>query len=506
MFLTGRQPHFRKQKHHSNIYRVMALTALIVAGLVVFRDYKRGEVKPLFSPTATPTRTFVSYEQEGDTYFEIGKLDCAPETPDACAIGAYKNAVAIDPNNAVIYTRLARIQAYSIKLQATNEERLERLQEALASADQAVKIDPDDSSAHAVRAFVLDWLASIPQPLVTIEQRDEWLYEAEKEATKAFTLDETNTLALAYYAEILVDQGKLTQAEQKINQALESGKADMDIYRVHGYVLEYMGAYKASLEEYEKAAEVNPNMTFLYIDIGNKYRHLANINTSNDQKTELYGYALENFQKAVDINARLGIQDPTPYIAIANTYSQMGEFFVAVNNMRKVLQLNPGSASAYAQLGMVYHRSRNYEGSVPAFKCGLEGCTAEEACEVRQCDPDTDKAAGNWLDIKGLSLDDDTWIYYTTYGSVMAGLHKPSLPRCDHAMEILSMVRAMYGTNDEIMAIVKPSEEICEAAGYSLQGAALPSPTPATSETPPASTEMPTAAPLETLTAPTVGP
>ena len=94
-----------------------------------------------------------------------------------------------------------------------------RLQEALESAEKAVELAPDDSFAHAIYAFALDWNAN--STLVDEEQVQRYLLQAEQEANRALLLDSTNTLALAFYAEILVDQQKWNQAEINILQALE---------------------------------------------------------------------------------------------------------------------------------------------------------------------------------------------------------------------------------------------------------------------------------------------
>ena len=71
---------------------------------------------------------------------------------------------------------------------------------------------------HAVKAFALDWLSD---PNLGMEDRTGLLTEAEQEVIAAIQLDNQNDLALAYYAEILVDQQKWIQAEQNISQALE---------------------------------------------------------------------------------------------------------------------------------------------------------------------------------------------------------------------------------------------------------------------------------------------
>ncbi len=76
--------------------------------------------------------------------------------------------------------------------------------------------------------------------------------EAESEAVLALQLDNTNTLALAYYAEILVDQTKWTQALQYIEQAVERDPSLMDVHRILAYTYETLGEYNLAIQEYKK--------------------------------------------------------------------------------------------------------------------------------------------------------------------------------------------------------------------------------------------------------------
>ncbi len=145
----------------------MLWVVLIVFGVVILREFNRGQVKPLFLPTATPTRTTNSFALEGETHFEAGDLEKA--------IVAYQAATRLDPRNAGLWSELARIQAYSSSLLTTNDEQAARLQDALASAQKAVELAPDDSNSHAILAFVLDWNAN---PVWAADKIDEMLTQA----------------------------------------------------------------------------------------------------------------------------------------------------------------------------------------------------------------------------------------------------------------------------------------------------------------------------------------
>ncbi len=454
MNLPPRRRLFSRQEAVSP-YRLAFYIFLILGLLWLLRQVESEQVKPLFLPTPTPTRSALSYALEGDALFVAGKLDAA--------IAAYQQAVQVDPNDAQVWAKLARIQTYSSALLTTDPERLKRLQEAQASADKAVELAPDDSNAHAIRAFVLDWHAN--PSLVGEKKAQELLAEAEQEAVRALQLDNQNTLALAFYAEILVDQQKWVQAEQYIRQAVEQDPGLMDVHRVYAYVLETLGQYNQAITEYDQAIAITPNLTFLYLRAGANYRRLAFGSPSAEQAEPLYTRSLEYFDKAARLNEQLGIQDPVPYMSIAKTYSQMGEYFIAGRNMQKAIEINPSNADLYGQLGIIFFKSRNYEGSIPAFRCAIYGCTAEESCQARygrECDPAFGEIGA---EVQGLALSDSTVVYYYTYGSVLAALSRPRDNQCAEAMTILSQVKQAYGSDPDIAGIVRAGEQICQSLG-----------------------------------------
>ncbi len=203
---------------------------------------------------------------------------------------------------------------------------------------------------------------------------------------RAAQLDPGNTLALAYYAEILVDEQKWTQAEQYIKQAVDRDPSLMDVHRVYAYVLEDGGQYNQAIQEYDKAIAITPKLTFLYMRAGANYRTLGFKSPNEETQTQLFDNSLTYFAKAASINDELQVKDPAPYISIAKTYSQEGQYFIAARNVQTALGFQPANADIYGQLGIIYFKSRNYEGSIPALACAVIGCSGEASCTGRGLD------------------------------------------------------------------------------------------------------------------------
>ena len=464
MNLYPRRPLFTRRPQ-SNIYRMFLWVVMILVLVWMLQQMDKGEIQPLFQATPTPTRAADSYALEGDANFTAGNLDEA--------ILAYQDALRVDPNSAETWAKLARIQTYSSAFLITTEQRQERLLAALDSARKAVELAPDDSTAHAILAFTLDWNADSTIYKDDPQQVQKFLVEAEQEAVRALQLDSTNTLALAFYAEVLLDQQKWSQAEQYINQALQRQDAGqlMDVHRINAYLLETLGQYNLAITEYDKAIALEPNFTFLYLRAGANYRRLAFEIPNVEAARPVYEQSLEYFDKAARINEQIGVNDPGPYLSIARTYSQLGEFFAAARNVQRALEFDPTNADIYGQLGIVYFRSRNYEGSIFSLKCATYGCSGEDSCLGRgldQCYPDLEEVEQV---IAGLPIDPNTVVYYYTYGSVLAALSRPRDNKCGEAMQVLGDVRGELTSNPDayadgyqtILSIVQAGEAICES-------------------------------------------
>ncbi|MCX6070154.1 MAG: tetratricopeptide repeat protein [Chloroflexi bacterium] len=465
MQLSGQQMPFGREDRRSGLRRMGGWLILIGLGLLVlYLRYVTRDIQPLFLPDPTPTRTAQSFAEEGKTYFSAGDL--------ARAIEAYQQAVALVPEDSQLLAELARIQTYYSAQLASAAERAAQLTEARASADAAVAANPDSAYAHAIRAFAYDWSATEE----TGATREGFLTEGLNAAVRASQLATPNTsiwaLAAAFQAEVLVDQQRFVEAQDKVSTAVALAPDSMDVHRVAGAVWQSTALYRQSIDEYLLAAEINPNLTFLYIQIGANYRRLE------DEEA-----ALEYFDRAVRINKQLGIQDPGPYQAIARTYMQMGEFFIAARNMEKALLIDEGNAGYWGLLGVVYYRARNYESSEQVLRCAVDGCSAEETrvriCElnIAACDPDDPNdpvGLQHGQEIAGQSLSDSSLEAYYTYGSVLAYNGK-----CDEAERILQALADAYAGDPTIMQIVVDNRDLCAAsAAAGAEATPKPSPTP----------------------------
>lgn len=298
-------------------------------------------------------------------------------------------------------------------------------------------------------------------------RREAFLAEADTSATRALQLSPGDPYALAFHAEVLLDQQSFAQAmdlaqEAASNEALVPRRDRLDIYRVYGTVLESNGRYLSAIQAYQKAVEINPNLTFLYLRIGANYRRLRDVDA-----------ALAAFDKAARINQQLGFEDPTPYLAIGRTYVQEGQFFIAAVNIESALRIDPTNSDIYARLGSVYFQARNYESAIPVFGCALDGCSADEnreilcKLEIFICSDAIDATDDVGWGVFGLELNSSSVEYYYTYGSVLAAFAgTEEFPNaCVDAERIFEQLMSEYGTDPIVSAIVTEGRAICASPG-----------------------------------------
>ena len=335
-------------------------------------------------------------------------------------------------------------------------------------------------------------LSSLSNSNLPAAEKEEYRNQAESEALIAIQLDNNNLLAKAYYAEILMDQFKYEQANDYISQARTGdGESLMDVCRIQAYIYEMFREYNLAIDWYKQASDLAPNLTFLYNRIGVLYRYLGQKDESR------YENALEYFAKAAGLNNQLGIDDPIPYMAIANTYIRMGEAMAASRNAYRALEINPYNPDTYGQVGVIYYRARNYEGSIQMLRCSVMGCDAEQSCEAREEDP-----CESDIVISGLPLTNTTVLYYYIYGSALAGLHRPGIDdNCTEAAIVFQKIREQISDNEEVMKIVRASENICRINPDEALPTELPTSTPMGTPTP-VPTETPMAIPTLTPTSP----
>jgi tetratricopeptide (TPR) repeat protein len=377
-----------RRRTRPNWFRIILLSLLVLGGAYVNRFIIPNQ--PQFGvPTPTATRSPESFVTEAEGYFAQGKL--------IPAIDAYKQAIASSPENPAVYVALARVQVFA-----------GQYKDAQTSAESAILLNNNNSNAHAVRAWALDF--------------ENNSLEAEASIKRALELDPNNALAHAYYAEILVDSfyngtsvvGAIEKAIEESKVAIALAPDTLETHRARGYVLEATGNYEDAIREYQAAIAVNTNIADLHLALGRNYRTLG-----------IYDQAVEEFTRANALNP----EDPTPDLFISRTYATIGEYAKAMQYAETAVTDDPSSANLHGNLGVMYYRNSYWNEAVTELGYVVNGGVTSDGIKI-----DSVALAPN---------DARTAEYYATYGLALSHLNQ-----CGQALPVARTILERLPTDE----------------------------------------------------------
>jgi tetratricopeptide (TPR) repeat protein len=371
-------------------------------------------IPPPFVASATPTRSPESFVTEAEALFDDGKL--------LQAIDLYNQAIRANPSDDTIYVAMARVQVFA-----------GLYEDAQTSAEAAILLSANNSQAHAMRAWALDFQGDI--------------LGAEAAIKRAIELDPNNGIAHAFYVEILVDSflagtgtfDNLAKAADESRVALSLAPNTIEAHRARGYILEATANYEEAIAEYQAAIEINENIPDLHLALGRNYR-----------AQEVYDLAVEEFTRANALNP----SDPTPDLLISRTYATIGEFAKASQYAESAVKDAPSDASLRGNYGVMLYRTADWAGAAIQLGLAINGGQTEEGDLIQP-----------------LTLTTDTRIaeYYFTYGLALA-----RLKRCGEALQIANLVIGRVPADEIAVANANEVFSICE---QNLSATAVPTPT-----------------------------
>ncbi len=420
MYLKGSKWHTSKKRRRSKPWRVLFLLVLVV-GVVYFWQFYVPEIEILVGPTPTPTRSPALYIIEAESFFQAGKLGQAEE--------AYLQAIAIEPREINYHLDLARVRVFAGDYAA-----------AETAARDALLINPDSAIAHAVLGWALDFRAG--EASLNVGEQNDLLAAALTEVERAYELNPSSALVLAFYSEVVIDNNinDYEQALDLAQRSIELGPELLETHRAVGYVWERTGNYTQAVGAYETAKSINPNLPRLHIDIGNMLQ----------AQGDTIG-AVESYKDAI----ALAPENVEPLQRIAQAYARIGEYGKASQFAKDAVGLEPTNARLRGDLGRMYYHNNVLDDAVIQLELAIRGGSNEN---------------GEWVD--GLPLaepgqapDDRVVEFYYTYGLALA-----KLERCEEAVPIFQAL--LQGVPDNEIAVFNAEE------GLIICGELAPKPTP----------------------------
>jgi serine/threonine-protein kinase len=287
------------------------------------------------------------YTDSNDAYqlYLKGRYYFGKRTKDGIerSIESYQQAIALDPNFALAYARIA--ESYNQVPSYPYGSPKETIPRAKAAAQQALQIDPTLAEAHTALAnslVVYDWN----------------LVDAEREFKLGIELDPNSSAAHFRYGQIyLAPRGQFGEAIDEIKRGLDAEPLDINMGSTLSWVYAVSGQNDKALEQARKVYELEPshplgrwNLGFVYIAAG-------------------------MYSEAIELSERNLQDDPTNQRVLWNAgfaYAKAGRRDKAEEVINRFKELARTQYIAHCRIGCIYGALGDKDKAFAEFEKALE--------------------------------------------------------------------------------------------------------------------------------------
>lgn len=157
-------------------------------------------------------------------------------------------------------------------------------------------------------------------------------------------------------ANIAIQQGKLSTAENCLSKLLQTIPDHIDAWRLQGIIAAKQGNFATATDHFQQAIEYDPNNAVLYNDLGlslarqQRYTEAEKMYLCALDKQQHYAEALNN---------------------LASVYYKQGNFNQAQSCCKKALDIDPDYLAAHYNLGLTYTQLGQFNDAIEQFNIVL---------------------------------------------------------------------------------------------------------------------------------------
>src|SRR5919106_2139796 len=199
---------------------------------------------------------------------------------------------------------------------------------SLGSSVQQRSFAPPRVAAATIAVFVTGTLASL-----TWKQTEIWRNTATL-WSHALRIEPNSSIAHYNLARFLAKQGDHADAIAHYRRAL-SIRPDADAHNNLGLLLAIRGEVDASIEEFQKAAQIDPNYARAFFNLGRVYARL-------DEPER----ALQNYRRALELSPN----EAEIHLGLGNVLARQGQQKVASEHFENAVKLKPDFADGHVAL------------------------------------------------------------------------------------------------------------------------------------------------------------
>ena len=154
-----------------------------------------------------------------------------------------------------------------------------------------------------------------------------------------------------------VDAQASPAAEVAYQNAIRLGRVSSALYHALGAVQAKLKKYQQSLENFQKALEIDPENVYAWNGLGYVYHDLRR-----------YDEAITAYRQALQLDP----QYASPWNGLGLVYEDQGQYDQAIHHYTRALEIDPAYKWAYANIGNCHRKQSRYDEAITAFRQALQ--------------------------------------------------------------------------------------------------------------------------------------
>ena len=164
-------------------------------------------------------------------------------------------------------------------------------------------------------------------------------------------------LVLNILGATLQGQGKLQEAVESYEKAIQLKPDYSDSYSNLGTALKELGQLEQAVESYEKAIQLKPDYADFYSNLGTALKELGQLER-----------AVESYEKVIQLKPDFA----EAYNDLGIALQELGQLEPAVESYEKAIQIKPNYAKAYSNLGNALQKLGQLEQAVESYEKAIQ--------------------------------------------------------------------------------------------------------------------------------------
>ncbi|MFB2936070.1 tetratricopeptide repeat protein [Aerosakkonemataceae cyanobacterium BLCC-F154] len=271
-----------------------------------------------------------------------------------------------------------------------------RLDEAIASYQEALQLQPDFAEVHYQLAEIYFWQRKFREAIAS--------------SNKAIELQPDFAPSHKILGNILQTQGNMEAALNAYDKALELNPEFAEAYINKGSIFSKLGRNDEAIDCLEKAIAIKPNIGAAYWNLANIYLQLENLEKVVEYRKQAFALEpkLVNAETLNDLGTAIG---------------KLGDFAAAIPYYQQAIELQPNYHLAHLNLGIAFQKT----GQIDAAKEELEKAISlkPDHAEAYNClgnilitENQIDRGIFNYQ--KAIQLQPDSSEYHFSLGTALA--------------------------------------------------------------------------------------